>query len=230
MRKRNVTFANSDRVESECGRTSESIALHPDERRPAPHERSKQSGGMPEQKRRSFRYSLRSLLVASAVVAVVAMIYRELHVPPLNRIPGLSIETESETSPEVLFDQNATPDTVELLLSNLDEGSTLWFYDSQKEAISDPGVFVTIASLNGKLFVEFGNHGWSSDWAEIPRDELSEYLWACRADNQKGKPRFYRTAGMHLRREVHPTIRVTDEAQQSIQSHILKRTKATRDE
>ena len=143
--------------------------------------------------------------------------------PPLDKIPGLEIEKDSATSPEVLFGVNAKKETADMLVSQLKDGSTLWFYDSQRDAISDPGVFVTVARVDDHLLAKFSNHGWSTAWAEVPRDMLVDYLWECRNDNRIGVDRFYRSAGMRLHLDANPEIRIDSEATDTILEHIRSR-------
>ena len=75
--------------------------------------------------RKQTQYSLRVLLVCVALVALVAMLYKEFYVPPLTRISGLSVEKQSERNSEMLFNDLATLHTVEQLLAHVAEGSTL---------------------------------------------------------------------------------------------------------
>ena len=173
--------------------------------------------------RRLLRYSLRGLFVLTTFCAVAAWIYRKFYVPPLSQIAGLSVETASDKGAEVLFDERATLQTVEHLLGNLKDGSTFWFYDSQWEALSDPGVFVTIAHHDGECVVKFSNHGWSSDWVSVPRDQVIKYVWACRNDNRKGRRRFYATRGMRFQFDARPLVKLDKDSGQHIRDYIRTR-------
>ncbi len=178
---------------------------------------------MDSDQRRSLRFSLRGLFALTAFCAVAVWIYQEFYVPPLKQIAGLRVESSTQKSAEVLFDDGATPQTVEHLLGNLSDGSTLWFYDSQKEALSDPGVFVTITRHDGEHFAKFSNHGWSTDWVSVPRDELVKYVWACRNDNRTGRRRFYTTRGMRMKFDANPTIKLDQTSGNDIRDHIRSR-------
>ena len=173
--------------------------------------------------RRLRRFSLRGLFVLTALCAVATWMYREFYVPPLKQIEGLRVERSSEKSAEVLFNDGVTLQTIEHLLGNLGDGSTLWFYDSQKEALSDPGVFVTITRQDGEYFVEFSNHGWSTNWASVSRSQIVKYMWACRNDNRTGRQRYYRTSGMRLQFDAQPTVKVDQASESDILDHIRSR-------
>ena len=114
----------------------------------------------------------------------------------LAKIPGLRVENEHADCVEFLFEPDAGPSAAAALVSQMPNDASLWFYDSEKEPISDPGVFVTVRRREGLLWLQFKNHGWSTDWAQVPEPDVARYVWVCREDNCVGKELFYRGAGM----------------------------------
>ena len=61
---------------------------------------------------------------------------------------------------------------------------------------------VEIMLYDGEYLVELANHGWSTDWFPITRQEAVEYIWACRTDNGPDRSNSLLDDGMWLREDV----------------------------
>lgn len=57
------------------------------------------------------------------------------------------------------------------------------FFDYFYPQISDPSAYVTAQKLDEGFLYYLANHGWSSDWQEISRDDLVEYIFKNREYN-----------------------------------------------
>lgn len=106
------------------------------------------------------------------------------------------MESETVDRAELLLEPDASPPAAKKRIAQMPIDPSLWSYDSDKEAISEPGVFVTVRRWAGLLWLRFQNHGWSTDWAEVSERDFVRSRWVCREDNCVGKKLFHRGAGM----------------------------------
>ncbi len=156
------------------------------------------------EKSRAVTFSLRSMLVIVFLAAIGIATYRKFYVPPLSEIEGIKILHTRKRGHDIVFDRNATSRTADHLVGQLEEQTSLWFYDSVYDSPSDPGAFVEILFYAGEYWVKLSNHGWSTDWLPVTRDEAVEYLWACRGDNGPDRKNSLLKEGMWLRQDVEP--------------------------
>jgi hypothetical protein len=149
-----------------------------------------------------LRYSLSGLLLLILASAIGIAAYRKFYVPPLEQIHGLQIIGEHQRRHDVAFEQHATHQTAEHLIGQLTETTSLWFYDADYDSPSDPGAFIEIIRRDNDYLIELSNHGWSSDWFPVTRQQAVDLLWACRKSNGPDRANSLLREGMRLSREV----------------------------
>ena len=147
-----------------------------------------------------LRYSQTGLLLLVLACAIGIALYRRFYVPPLDQIRGLKILADHQRRHDVAFDKHATHQTAEHLIAQLTETTSLWFYDSVYDSPSDPGAFIEVMLFEGEYVIQLSNHGWSSDWFPVTREEAVDLLWACRKSNGPDRSDSLLQAGMRLYR------------------------------
>lgn len=71
----------------------------------------------------------------------------------------------------------STPkETISEMLSLINQGQVLTFYNRSMESPSDPGVFCTVIKNEDGYLLERSNHGWSSQKEPIAANDLVELL------------------------------------------------------
>jgi len=99
------------------------------------------------------------------------------------RMNDLDNLTTEKTKIEYQLDITTTKDLIGQVIDNLDERCAINFFDNFHPQISDPGAYVTVHKENGQLKYELANHGWSSEWKEISKDSLTDYIYKNREYN-----------------------------------------------
>lgn len=73
---------------------------------------------------------------------------------------------------------NTTKENIAEFLETLPENYQISFFDNFHPKISDPGTYVWVQHLNLDRFAySLHNHGWSSEWKQIPKHDLVEYIY-----------------------------------------------------
>lgn len=75
------------------------------------------------------------------------------------------------------IDISTTIENISLFLDTFPDDFQFSFFDKFYPQISDPGAYVTIQSNDGNFIYQLGNHGWSSEWKAIIKDELVDYIY-----------------------------------------------------
>ncbi len=138
--------------------------------------------------KRCLSFGLRSLLAFTFLCAVGIVVFQRFYVPPLSRISGLELigQPSNKDWQTVRLERDATRRTVQDLIANIKEGSSLWFFDKSYPNPYVPGAYITVSRHHGELLCEFGGHARLTEPFPVTQAEIVEYLWVCRADNQPG--------------------------------------------
>jgi hypothetical protein len=73
---------------------------------------------------------------------------------------------------------NTTKENIEEFLKTLPENYQLNFFDNFHPKISDLGAYVWVQHFNLDTFAySLHNHGWSSEWRQIHKGDLIDYIY-----------------------------------------------------
>ena len=73
---------------------------------------------------------------------------------------------------------NTTKENIAEFLETLPENYQLSFFDNFHPKISDPGTYVWVQHFNLDRFAyALHNHGWSSEWKQISKNDLVDYIY-----------------------------------------------------
>jgi hypothetical protein len=76
------------------------------------------------------------------------------------------------------IDLLTTKENIFKFLSSLPDNYQLNFFDNFYPQKSDPGAYVWTQHLNSDKFAySLHNHGWSSEWKEMNKNVLAEYIF-----------------------------------------------------
>ena len=103
----------------------------------------------------------------------------------LEGIDGITIYTH-RMEPDyvrVRLNDNATKETVLKIIDQM-EDHMLTFFDYYYQSPSEPGGYVTVRREGDSFTHKIGNHGWSTEWNEISKEQLVEYIYKNREHNR----------------------------------------------
>ena len=101
----------------------------------------------------------------------------------IEEVNNIQIFEYSEDRCVFKFQETITRRDTDQILDLLDIGGQVEFFDSKK-TISDPGLYVDMVKMPDQRFaVHFGNHGWTSKWMYLTKNQAHDYFWISHDDN-----------------------------------------------
>ena len=67
----------------------------------------------------------------------------------------------------------------EALVDLVDDDLRLLFFDAEHPQRSDPGLYCYLQRVDGELYAQGANHGWSYPWLRITDSSAARWLWLC---------------------------------------------------
>lgn len=96
----------------------------------------------------------------------------------------LEIEKKDGKTLFLKISSDTTKQKIEQFLTSLPNKYQLNFFDNSYPQISDPGAYVWTQRLTGDIYAySLHNHGWSSEWKQITKTELVDYIYLNRQFN-----------------------------------------------
>jgi hypothetical protein len=103
----------------------------------------------------------------------------------LEGIDGITFYT-NRMDPDLVrvrLNDNATQETVLKLIDQMKDHE-LSFFDYYYPSPSEPGGYVTVKREGNNFIHKIQNHGWSTEWDEISKERLVEYVYKNRQYNR----------------------------------------------
>ncbi|NND98952.1 MAG: hypothetical protein HKN47_16670 [Pirellulaceae bacterium] len=169
------------------------------------------------------RFSIAGLLLLILVAAVGIATHRKYYVPPLEQISGLDLLAKTKRRQQIAFDQHANRTTASHLIGQLSHSHSLCFYDLQYDSPSDPGVFIEVMRHDANYVLQLRNHGWSSDWVIVTKDEAIDLLWSCREYNGPDRRESLLPNGMQLYGDAKRPNRINPDRQGHAAEYVRQR-------
>jgi hypothetical protein len=102
----------------------------------------------------------------------------------LSKFHGLKIANKDAETIFLIIDINTSKQTISEFLTSLPDKYQIIFFDNSSPQISDPGSYVWAQRLiQEKYAYSLHNHGWSSEWKQIFKGDLVEYIYSNRQFN-----------------------------------------------
>ena len=96
----------------------------------------------------------------------------------------LEIEKKDGKTLFLKISSDTTKQKIEQFLTSLPNKYQLNFFDNSYPQISDPGAYVWTQRLTVDTYAySLHNHGWSSEWKQITKTELVDYIYLNRQFN-----------------------------------------------
>lgn len=132
--------------------------------------------------RKYLKFNLKALLLLTLLVAI----WLGMHSNKANSIEevnNIRIYENSEDHCVFKFEETIARRDTDQILELLDVGGRVEFFDSKK-TLSDPGIYVDMVKMPDQRFAAyFGNHGWTSKWMYLTKNEAHDYFWISHDDN-----------------------------------------------
>jgi hypothetical protein len=97
---------------------------------------------------------------------------------------GLEIQKKDAETFFLKISADTTKQSIDKFLASLPNKYQLNFFDNSYPQISDPGAYVwTQQLIDDKYAYSLHNHGWSSEWKQISKVELVDYIYLNRMFN-----------------------------------------------
>jgi len=97
---------------------------------------------------------------------------------------GLEIQKKDAKTFFLKINADTTKQTIDKFLASLPAKYQLNFFDNSHPQISDPGAYVwTQQLIEDKYAYSLHNQGWSSEWKQISKVELVDYIYQNRMFN-----------------------------------------------
>lgn len=104
----------------------------------------------------------------------------------LRELKGLQIKTVYDPSSifKLKLSENSTKADIEMFLNSFPVEFEFEFFDFFHPQISDPGAYVTIQKSENDFLYQLCNHGWSTEWKRISKEDLIDYVFRNRDYNE----------------------------------------------
>jgi len=92
----------------------------------------------------------------------------------------IGLKKKRRDNESIFFEINltTTKENINEFLKTLPKNYQLNFFDNFHSQISDPGAYVWVQHINLGVFAySLHNHGWSSEWKQIEKSNLVDYIY-----------------------------------------------------
>jgi hypothetical protein len=97
---------------------------------------------------------------------------------------GLKIARKDAETIFLVIDANTSKEAIRKFLILLHDKYQITFFDNSAPQISDPGAYVWAQRMSQETYAfSLHNHGWSSEWKQINKEQLVEYIYSNRQFN-----------------------------------------------